>query len=490
MSKNLFFLVLLIVPFLANAQSTPVFIKHIEKGTLGISGTCKFDEHLNILQFNVGTNEFGLIAINDKAEVVWRSTFNKAYIGLGKFKDKILVISSPHNGFSGFQMPITGQLIDVKTGKILLEKELFNNQTTSDMVIKPFFSENGSFFKLSIRETQSKKGFSLFSSASKYGKTRNLTILDFNEKLEPTNQFSPKIDENAFISLATNNDGDLFIAAATNGYSVSFVKYNLGKQEPSLPIDVEFNIRDKNDSDEPKRIIDNLKLAGSNTDRNSFYSCLIEKNEAKEYQLTVNKVDFGKMTKVQTTEEFTKDRLPEIIKASTGVDYKNDIWVGKPKILTIDHLQVFENNVIVVYSDRESITTYDGHRNTSYVNAGSLVVNCYDLDLKTKFLNIMPINYSAGGWFTPSYYYHGNSLAIVATNRARTGGRFSGLIPMYGNLDLSDGKWKKLGYFDKTDLPSGSFNNFTMWYGDNFVSLITDYNTFGKTNISLYKGAY
>ncbi|MEP6613269.1 MAG: hypothetical protein ABJA76_15320 [Mucilaginibacter sp.] len=487
MYKNLFIAILLILPFLTNAQSAPVFVKHIEKATWGISGTCKFDEHLNILQFDTGTNEFGLIAVNNKAEIVWRSTFNRAYMGFGKFKDNVLIITSPHNGFGGYQMPITGHIIDVKTGKILLEKSLFNIQTSNKIIVKPFFSESGSFFKLSVREAQSKKGFNPFSSASKYGKTKNLTIIDFNEKLEPVNQFNPKIDENAFISLATNNDGDLFIAAATNGYSVSFVKYIKGKQEPSLPINVEFDIRDKKDSDEPEKIIDNLKLAASG---NSLYSCLIEKNEAKEYQLTVNKIDFEKMSKLQTTEVFTKERLAEIIKASPGVTDKYDVWVGKPKLLTVDYLQAFENNVIIVYSDRESVTTYDGHRNSYYVNAGSLVINCYDPYLKPKFLNIMPINYSAGGWFTPSYYYHSNTLSIVATNRAHTGGKFSGLIPMYGNLDLSDGKWKRLEYFDKSDLPSGSFNDHAMWYGDGFISLITDYNTFGKTNISFYKSAY
>jgi hypothetical protein len=488
MYKKILLATFLIFPFLANAQSKPIVVKFVEKGIDEITNVIKINEHLNLFQCKINEHELLITAVNDKAEVLWRLPMQGYSLGSGLYKDKLLIITSPANTFGGLKLPFTGHLIDAETGKVQLEKEVFNGQVSHDIVVRSFFGENGAICKLSVRETRANKG--IFMSSSKYGKTTSLTILDINEKLESINQFNPKIDENAFIGLTTNNYGDLFIASATNGYSVSIVRYMMGEQQPSAPINVEFDIKDKKDSDEPQKIIDNLKLSASEADRNNLYSCLIEKNANKEYQLTVNKVDFGKMNMQQSSEIFTKDHLNEILKQSVSVVKKYGASLGKPKTLTVDYLKEAENNLIVVFSNREAVTTYDGRRNSYYTNAGSLVINCYDLNIKSKFQTIMPIGYSAGGWFKPSYNHQNNSLFIVATDRTRLGGRYSGLTPLYGNLDLSNGNWRKLEYFDKSDLPGGCFHDFSMWYGECFISLISDFRTSGSSNITFYKTSY
>lgn len=488
--KRLLLSFLFILPFFAYAQSKPVIVRNVEKGIRNVFGTVKWNDHINILEVEIDGHDFALMAVNDKAEILWRLPLKGISLGCGKFNDKILVVTSQNNTLKGFVLPFTGHVVDVKTGKIELEKDIYNVTTTHTVDVKSFFCESGNFYKLAIRETQSKGGFSFSGDETKNALTSNLTIIDFNEKLENIKQINPKIDNNAFISMTANNGGDIFIASATNGYSVNFVKYSMGKSEPSTPIDIELDIKDKKDSDEPMKIINNLKLATSDADRNSIYSCLIEKNSNKEYQLTVNKVDFGKMNKNQLLEVFTKDHLTEILKESASLVEKYGASLGKPKTLTIDYLKEAGNNLIVVFSNREKVTSFNGNRTSSQTNAGSLVVNCYDSNIKLKFQTILPIGYSAGSWFQPSYHYQNNNLYIVATDRASIGGKFSGLTPLFGTLDLSAGKWKKLEYFDKSGLPGGSFLDYNMWYEDCFISPMTDYNTFGSSNITFYKSTY
>ncbi len=158
MLKNLLPYLLLFIPFLSFAQNGVGLIKDFSKDVKGFSRALQLSDKVNLVEVTTDNEHFDLIALDANMSVLWKTTLNGYSLSFGKFKDKILVIAATeYSSMNGSNNTYKGFLIDPITGKILLEKVVYNN--SQGYVEKPYFfhGKDGAFFKLAVRQNNMKR---------------------------------------------------------------------------------------------------------------------------------------------------------------------------------------------------------------------------------------------------------------------------------------------------------------------------------------------
>jgi hypothetical protein len=86
----------------------------------------------------------------------------------------------------------------------------------------------------------------------------------------------------------------------------------------------------------------------------------------------------------------------------------------------------------------------------------TLVINCYDTDLKQRFQQVMPVIYKCDRELATGFEFSENDVKILSNG---------GFGPAYGQLDLSTGKWLKLELLSNHEISDAN----AIWFNDNFV---------------------
>jgi hypothetical protein len=129
MLKKIILFLAFLFPVFAFSQSTDFTDKDIARKALGIVNSFKLDDHVGVFQINLSDTTFELVAIDDKLQLLWRSSYKGYGVGCGKFNNHILAISSSdHSDSKEFINPYTVYLIDERSGKSINEKEIFKKK--------------------------------------------------------------------------------------------------------------------------------------------------------------------------------------------------------------------------------------------------------------------------------------------------------------------------------------------------------------------------
>src|SRR4051812_31123802 len=95
------YLSLLLLPLFALAQTEPQVLEDFAKSIKAIN-TFAFNDNLNVMQVSVDDENFELIAVNEKMQVIWRTPLAGYGIKTDKFKNKIVALASAdHSTFKG-----------------------------------------------------------------------------------------------------------------------------------------------------------------------------------------------------------------------------------------------------------------------------------------------------------------------------------------------------------------------------------------------------
>ncbi len=146
MKKLLLQYMLLLLPVFALAQNDPPLYKDLTPKIMGIVAPFKLNDHTYVIQTNIDDENFELIAVNDKMEVLWRTTLKGYAIGAGKFKGQILAVAA--TGYSitkGIANPYNGFFINAQTGKVIQQKVIYTSIYEKKEWAKTFFSDNDDF---------------------------------------------------------------------------------------------------------------------------------------------------------------------------------------------------------------------------------------------------------------------------------------------------------------------------------------------------------
>ncbi|MEO6150529.1 MAG: hypothetical protein ABIN95_10345 [Mucilaginibacter sp.] len=304
--------------------------------------------------------------------------------------------------------------------------------------------------------------FSITKQLKDYYGTKDLSVIDFDEKLEVTSIVKPAVADGVFINITGNYQGDLFLALFTGGRTVIINKYEAGKTAPSGKLTQDIALRNTDDDDDPGN---HIRLFASESDRNVIYFSVMYKNFDKDIHLDVARFDFGKKDKQVVSEVFNRDKIKQIeksfVRPNKDID-KPDI--GSAGNMEVRYMKESGNTLIVAMSNRY----IQRGQQAVWLVEPSIVINGYDLNLKSKFQQVMPSFYLCGLKYLPAgFYADNNTLRVIANNK-------DGLMSyntIYGELDLTTGKWKRMDILSKKKLKGTAFADGpnVLWYKKNFI---------------------
>ena len=451
MKKLLLQYALLLLPVFALAQSSPIFQKDFTPEIRRVIQSFKIDDHTYAMLTNIDNDNFELVAIKDNMVVLWRSKFSGYAIGAGKFKGQILAVAA--TGYSekkGMFGPFVekrfvsghynGFLINVETGKLILQKEIYDSPAEQLQYPSFFITGDGSKFNLVIEKIDEKEAITVFGK--KQNVVNSLTIVGANEKLEgPT--VSNITPGGSFIALTYNNNADLFVFdVEPDNKTLKVSKYEAGKSQSSGSILQDIDLRSK-----PEIDYSGTFVANSPTDNNVVYCALTHSNPNNDHELTVGKFNFNKHSGQIVNEVYDKKYVRTIEHNFVPFDKKLD----KPIIgfdneyLNVRYIEEYNGTLLVTLSEWSSDRLSAG---TFPIGDLSIVINGYDLNLKQKLQQVFPIHYGFYFPFFVAYHTDNNSLYVVANTATR------GLVPLYGQLDLNTGNWFKMEKLDSHPLKS------------------------------------
>ncbi|RYE15353.1 MAG: hypothetical protein EOP51_26945 [Sphingobacteriales bacterium] len=482
-------ILLLFIPFSLSAQTEPVLYKDFSEGIRDVSNSFQLNEHTNILQTDLDHDTFEMSAIDENMKVLWRTTVKGYAISCGNFKGKILAIAATdYSMFKGINGIYKGFLLDPKTGKVEMEKIIYEGNGQNWDAVSTFFTTDGTYFRMVVRQTAVTRALFTLDISKKvkdFYRTKDLSVIDFNEQLEVASTLKPSFSEGLFINATGNYEGDLYLALFSGGRTVVVYKYDAGKTVPSGKLTQDIALRYTDDDDEPDN---HIKLFASESDRNVVYFSVMYKNIDKDMHLDVARLDFGKKTKQVVTEAFNKEKIKQIEKSFVRINKEID----KPSIsyggdVEVRYMTEQEGTLLVAMSSR-----YFQHgQQATWMVENSIVINGYDLDLKTKFQQVMPSYYNCGIRFLPAgFYADNNTLHVVANNK-------DGMVSyntIYGALDLSTGKWKRMDILSKKKLKGTAFADGpdVLWYKKSFIVPFLEVGGFTgrKFDLSLLKSSF
>src|SRR5258708_9342488 len=147
MKKLLLQCLLLMLPVVAFAQGDAPLYKDLTGKIKKIVTSFKLNDHTSVVQTNIDDENFELIGVNDKMEVIWRTPLKGFAIGAGKFRGQILAVAA--TGFSvskGIISPYNGFFINGQTGKLIQQKVVYNRSYAKKECAKVFFTQNTPYF--------------------------------------------------------------------------------------------------------------------------------------------------------------------------------------------------------------------------------------------------------------------------------------------------------------------------------------------------------
>jgi hypothetical protein len=498
MKKTLTISLLLLLPFLATAQNEPTVLKDFYKASRNIPSSFALNDHVNIIQANPDNETFDVMAVNDQMQTLWKTSLKGYVHTVVKFKDKVLAIASTDfSSAKRYNNTFTGFLLDPSTGKVLIEKILFDGQ--QDFFTTPFiFTGEGKFLKIAIRQTNVERRIhvslpGIFSIASfnsyykQYHQTKAIDVIDFNEKLEPIYKFKPIVPDEPFLGMACNNQGDLFVNWFNKG-NVEFEKYDSGKDKPLKQMTA--SIVMAND-DILKNMDENLIfLTPSKKNNNVLYYSLAFKNPDKERELGIGKIDFATGKKDYVNEIFVKAHVKELKKSFVPINKKLDSPdLGAVSNLEVRKLMEIDDHLIVTLSSlsASSSTIVSGG---TWISESTIMLNDYDTNLHLNHQQLIPAEYSVPYRTLPTGYYHLNNKLYIFTNDKHGMTTLNALVCIY---DLSNSKCESMNWLPKKKIGNSetAASSSVMWFKNSYIMPYLDVRSMsGKYDVTLQQNLY
>jgi hypothetical protein len=478
MKKHLLQYALLLLPFFAVAQNGPTVYKDFTDKIKKTVTSFSLDDHTSIIETNIDDENFELIAVTDKTDVLWRTTLKGYAIAAGKFKGQILTVSvAQYSITKGLTSPYTGSLVDVKTGKVILQKVIYNSTYQEKEWAKTFFTNDN--FNLVIGQTDHERSFNIL--AKYFLETSDLTTINLNEKLEAVNVRHIAQNEH-LVTVTVNNKNDLFVFAVQDDNSLKVTKYDEGKKEPSGTIIQNIKLKDKSEMgfwNQEVRIYidDNSRAIISVTDPNVAYFASVYKNQDKERQLAICKLNFNNNSAQIESEVFDSKHLKSIEKSFVPLDKKIDETnIGDISGLAIRHLEEYNGTIVVSLSDISIANTMIGGQ----IFGSAIVVNGYDINLKKKFQQLVPSHTTGVLALYPSLHADSNSLYVIANDDVST----PHIKALYCQLDLNTGNWLQMSLLEKEKLgKSDPADHNILWFKNRFAILYLEPHALIATNV-------
>ena len=445
MKRFLLQLAFLLLPFFSLAQDEAPVLEHFVKKAWWITTTFHLNDQVSVIQIQTGDVTFDLAAVDDKMQVLWHTQLEGCPVSSGKFGGHILAITANKYkaGIDQVVGPFTAVLIDEKTGKEISRKVIYDSKSNIPEFANCYFNDGSSNFTFIVWQARESRTMLGYPNVEKLIAINALSVVKLDDNLNPA--VSRLTFPDPFVvNLDCNNKGDVFLVThPKDSKVVSVARYNSPKYEQLPGIDQNIDMHSESGIN-----YKNFVVTTSDTNRNVLYMALVHPNANKDKELTVSKFDFGNHTVNTTSEVFSKQHVKEIENAY--VPFNKDLKkldIG-PSGLTEKYIKEWNGTLLVVLTESESARFVDpiNGKFSGVSRQDSHIINGYDTNLSPKFQQLMP-TYNNG--LTFSAHGRNNSIYIHSGN-------------LFGQLDLSSGRWQKLQKTSK-------IGSKVMWFTSDFI---------------------
>ncbi len=449
------------LPYMAFAQTEGIIINTNYKSVRGIGSSVKFNDHLSAFEVDTKGGAFDVVAVNDNFQIAWQTSFDGYGVSIGRFKDKLLVLSTTEYGeFVGYGNTYKAFILDPATGNKLLEKVIYDDGKDYIEIPQVFIADN--YFKLVIRKTNLKRKMHIeLHQDEDYSTSQKLQILDFNDKLEPINTCDAVIN-GYFINAACNKNGDAFLAWL-NGPDIEVYKYPAGKTAPARQLNADVAIKPKYNSS----LKDLILLKTSPTRPDNLYYTLLYRNENNDPEMMLGKMDFEKGTKKAITNVFVNDDIKALEKGFTPVNPQiKSADLGNAKELGMKGLFVSDNTVGVSLQGGYMLV---GSYNSS-TKGFSVLYNIYDDDLNMKSQPILPGSFRYLNAGVPANSNRIEKDKLFVTSNIGKGIMGNSNIGFYAILNLVTGQWEKMELIGNKSHTGFMDSDYVIWFDKGFIA--------------------
>ncbi|GAB2703110.1 hypothetical protein GCM10027037_31040 [Mucilaginibacter koreensis] len=458
------------LPFLACAQNPNLF-SDFQKGVDEIS-SFKVNDKINVISTASNHKSFDLIAIDEQMHIVWQTNLKGNSLVAGKFKNEIIAVASTDYSTmkGGINNTYTGYILDPASGKVVAEKIIY--QDNDNYKEEPtFFIDpvNAEYFKLLVRRSAVERRihgsfgplaiFALARISKQARTTTGLTAIEFNERLEPVNTFTPEISSDYILDTDCSKLGNLLITGYDGNGNIEVAKYNFGDPKPIAKLKQTVDLL----KSDPDNFGGSIITSASKDNNNIIYVGLYGRNSNKDDQLNLIKFDFAAQKTQLLTDIYNKPRIKGLEKAYQTINKEcDDAQLRSSDKLSIRYLQEKDNHLVVVLSTREATSFNNTFAYYEYTN----IITGYDNELRMKFQQLLPVNYRFIGQYLPLSYRINNDKLYSIGNFGNTD-KIKGL---YSVLNLTTGNWEKMTVLSKEKLAKKSFTSGNvLWYSNTYV---------------------
>jgi hypothetical protein len=419
---------------------------------------------------HINKEEFAVKKINNKLQVVWSTPLTAIPLFVGQVNGNILVISAPTRRGVDWKNEFDGMLLDAKSGKLLLKKNLYTG--AEDFVFEPKLlipSATGDFY-FGVRETAYKKGLRVFpygigysKSLEKYNVSSAFSFFTVNDKLEITNRAKLPVNEtDEFIDCGITTSKHLIVASA-EGSNIKLEKFDLSTGKSAGRFAASIDARNRSEYQ--------TNLFVSRVDPDKAYLAVEYTNSEKDKTLALVQFNFATKKIIRDEQAYDKSYMKS---------YKQEYTLSikdaeKPEFDKLEYLAFTNlaeyNDKLIVFKEIKYQVHNGGTGSSSatryYCKDGMLTV--YDDKLKIVSQQLIPK--TVVGFFdlgrSSSMQVKDDKVHIVS-GLMHNSLKFGTLYTMY---DLKNARVEKYEKLSKQQIANGhpAEASATLWFDDGFI---------------------
>ena len=455
--------------------------------TEGIStGILKMDDNSIISNVQLDDNNYGVIRLNKDMSTQWITNLDGFPIAIGMFNGQILVITASElSSWKGINNDYFGFLIDPKTGRAFLKKELYNGGDQFYQQPVFLYSPDGSFFKMVVRISNFTRGahnpllmFSEDKVVGQYFTTNDIKLMTFDNTLNVKSTIKPVLTDGYFVGGTTNKNGDVFLMTEFSQGYVKIARYENEKTTPAKVIDLPVNMEDA--------VIVNLQdlnVLTSKEDPSVLFFAGTYFNAAKDMELVTAKFNFKDGKVDRDIQPMDKAYFKDLEKSYVPFSKKfNSVDLGSKNEMRIKNVIENDGKLIVSLSSYSFRSGNNTAGTSNSISAYDLLINIYDPKVSLQFQQVIPRYYGTlnGARLGIGMHIKNNVLYLIANSNKGWGG----VKALYSAIDLKTGAITNITGIDKGDIkstyavdPYASF-----WFDSQFVlSYLQDKGVFKKS---------
>lgn len=450
-------------------------------------GHIRISEHEKIILAISSPVEYLVLSLTDNMTVKWQQSIPGVVLNIGRFNDKILVVYFPKSDKRDtYNSLCKGLLLDMNSGKVIAEKDLFQGSANTGYQYNCFFWGERNF-RLGVRRTKLDSDKELYfgrktdALIEKGSQSEGYQLLSYDAELNRISGVEVPVRKTAFFQgVEMNSQQELVFLYKDENHALIVQRVNADGSKEKNTVTIEQEVRSETTP------LARLLLSKSDPDAVFLFSSY--KNKDRDYTNAVIKVNLS-TKKVESDlqvinrdfKKAAKNNYTPASKKSQGLnqefwDYLE--WIAAEEVG--DYLVVYQE-VLLNFQEPSGMNSFK--TNPAFYQRDGLIT-VYDRQMKVVDQKILPKTISYYGYYRISSSMHVRNDKVYIMSILRVG--MASSFPFFFEYDLTQKKVTREEIFENARTGKGHIpvSGATIWFDQKLVFLFDRIGIGGKDRYS------